>query len=207
MNASIKHGTILGNSRDCPAQPREPIAIVGMACRYPGDADNPAAFWQMLCEGRDGIQEITPDRWSLRAIHDPEPGKSGKTYSRHAGLINRMDQFDPHFFGISPREAQAMDPQQRLLLETAWEALEDAGQVPEQLAGSRTGVFIGISTHDYGDLMSVFTERKVGLNPYLGLGSALSIAASASSVAASSLTPRSSTVWLTSGMPASASRA
>jgi acyl transferase domain-containing protein/acyl carrier protein len=176
MSASIKNRTKLGNSKDC-AQRRAPIAIVGMACRYPGDADNPTAFWQLLCEGRDCIREITPDRWSLRAIHDPEPGKSGKTYTRHAGLINRMDQFDPHFFGISPREAQAMDPQQRLLLETAWEALEDAGQVPEQLAGSRTGVFIGISTHDYGDLMSAVTERKVGLDQYLPLGSALCIAA------------------------------
>src|ERR1700730_15528505 len=175
-NPSIKHAIKLGNSRDS-APPREPIAIVGMACRYPGDADNPAVFWQVLCEGRDCIREITPDRWSLRAIHDPEPGKFGKTCTRHAGLINRIDQFDPHFFGISPREAQAMDPQQRLLLETAWEALEDAGQVPEQLAGSRPGGFIGISTHDYGDLMSAVTERKVGLDQHLPLGSALCIAA------------------------------
>ncbi len=156
---------------------REPIAIVGMACRYPGGSNSPEAFWKMLCEGRDCIREITPDRWSLRALYDPEPGRSGKTYSRHAGLIDGIDQFDPHFFGISPRDAQAMDPQQRLLLETAWEAMEDAGILPERLAGSAAGVFVGISTHDYGDLMSAPTERTNDTNPYVALGSALCIAA------------------------------
>src|SRR5438105_7929192 len=116
---------------------REPLAIVGMACRYPGDADSPADFWQLLCDKRSGIREISADRWSLRALHDPTPGVPGKTYTRHAGLLDRLDQFDPQFFGISAREAQAMDPQQRLLLETAWEALEDSGTVPGQLAGSK----------------------------------------------------------------------
>src|ERR1051326_6432706 len=108
---------------------REPLAIVGMACRYPGDADSPSDFWKILCEGRDCIREIPPDRWSLRSFHDSEPGRPGKTYTRHAGLIKWMDQLDPQFFDISAREAQANHLQQRLLLETAWEALEDAGTV------------------------------------------------------------------------------
>jgi acyl transferase domain-containing protein/NADPH:quinone reductase-like Zn-dependent oxidoreductase/acyl carrier protein len=156
---------------------REPLAIVGMACRYPGDANSPSEFWKLLCEGRDCVREVPPERWSLPAFYDPELGRPGKIYSRRAGFINGMDQFDPHFFGISAREAQAMDPQQRLLLECAWEALEDSGTLPQDLAGSKTAVFVGISTHDYGDLMSVPTERKTSSNPYLGLGSALCIAA------------------------------
>ena len=176
MKSHNKNGSTTGINTT-HTEPREPIAIIGMACRYPGDANSPEAFWKILCEGRDCMREITADRWSLRHIYDPEPARVGKAYTRCAGLINGMDQFDPHFFGIAPREAQAMDPQHRLFLETAWEAMEDAGLVPERLAGTRAGVFIGISTHDYGDLMSQVSERKVGGNPYLALGSALCIAA------------------------------
>ncbi|POY33486.1 type I polyketide synthase [Mycobacterium kansasii] len=121
----------------------EPIAVIGIGCRFPG-ADGPAAFWQLLCDGVDAVTETPPDR------RDPDASGNGGT--RRGGFLEQIDRFDAHFFGISPHEAGRMDPRQRLLLEVAWEALEDAGQVPERLAGSRTGVFIGISANDYGSL-------------------------------------------------------
>jgi len=128
----------------------KPIAIIGMGCRFPGGADSPEAFWELLRDGVDAITEVPADRWNLQTFYDPDRGKPGKTYSRWGGFVEQIDQFDAQFFGISQREAGRMDPQQRLLLEVAWEALEDGGQVPERLAGSSTGVFVGISTHDYG---------------------------------------------------------
>jgi acyl transferase domain-containing protein len=158
-----------------PAPPT--ITVVGLGCRFPGGGDSPTAFWRLVQGGADATGEIPADRWLFKAFHDPDPTKPGKTVARRAGWLDRIDQFDPVFFGISAHEAAVMDPQQRLLLETAWEALEDAGVLPERLAGSRVGVFVGISTHDYGDLMATVTERKGAANPYLGVGSALSIAA------------------------------
>lgn len=123
---------------------REPIAIVGMACRFPGEARDPDAFWELLCGGRDAIREVPRDRWDLRRYYDVDPKKAGKFNCREGGfLTDPIDQFDPLFFGISPREAACMDPQQRLLLETTWEVFEDAGLTEEQLDGSRTGVFVG----------------------------------------------------------------
>ena len=145
--------------------PDEPIAIVGIGCRFPG-ADGPAAFWRLLSDGVDAITETPPDRWGA-----DDPDTAG---TRWGGFLDQVDQFDPQFFGISPREAARMDPQQRLLQEVAWEALEDAGQVPERLAGSRTGVFIGISTYDYGHLQ---LGQPALIDAYTGTGSALSIAA------------------------------
>lgn len=121
----------------------EPIAVIGIGCRFPG-ADGPSAFWQLLCDGSDAVTEIPLERWDSKT--------SGALATRWGGFLDQVDQFDPQFFGISPEEAARMDPQQRLLLEVAWEALEDAGQVPDRLAGSHTGVFIGISTNDYGNL-------------------------------------------------------
>jgi 8-amino-7-oxononanoate synthase len=128
--------------------PMEPIAIVGIGCRFPG-ATNPEAFWKLLQDGVDAIQEVPRSRWDVYQFYDLDLSQPGKANTRWGGFLEQLDQFDPQFFGIAPREAISMDPQQRLLLEVAWEALEDAGQIPERLRGSQTGVFIGIGTHDY----------------------------------------------------------
>ncbi|MGO8962191.1 SDR family NAD(P)-dependent oxidoreductase [Mycobacterium sp.] len=151
----------------------EPIAIIGIGCRFPG-ADGPAAFWRLLSDGVDAISEIPPDRWDVDAFYDPDPSVPGTAVTRRAGFVPGVDQFDFRFFGISPRESAQMDPQQRLILEVAWEALEDAGQVPERLAGSDTGVFVGISTSDYTNLHAGQLQL---VDAYTGTGNALSIAA------------------------------
>lgn len=131
---------------------REPIAIVGMACRFPGANNDPESFWQFLREGGDAIREVPHDRWDINAFYDPNPGTPGKMYTRSGGFLDRVDLFEPQFFGIAPREATRIDPQQRLLLEVVWEALEHSGIAPDGLSGSRTGVFVGVCTNDYSDL-------------------------------------------------------
>ena len=151
----------------------EPIAIIGIGCRFPG-ANDPAAFWQLLRDGVDAIREVPVDRFDPHEFYDPDPAAPGKMNTRWGGFLEQVDQFDPNFFGISPREALGMDPQQRLLLEVTWEALQDAGQVPERLAGTQAGVFIGIATNDYGRLQWNDLER---IDAYAGTGNALSIAA------------------------------
>ncbi|MCL4851336.1 MAG: polyketide synthase, partial [Bryobacteraceae bacterium] len=138
----------------------EPIAIVGMGCRFPAGASNPEAFWRLLCNGIDGITEVPAERWDARRFYDPDPAKPGKTYVKQGGFLReRVEYFDPLAFGISPREAPALDPQQRLLLEVTWEALEDAGLRIESLAGSATGVFIGAFTLDMKMLQSNIHNR------------------------------------------------
>jgi acyl transferase domain-containing protein/thioesterase domain-containing protein/acyl carrier protein len=154
----------------------EPLAIIGIGCRFPGGSDSPQAFWDMLCAGTDAIREIPPDRWSIAAHYDPVPGRDGKSVSRWGGFIENIDRFDPGFFGISAREADAIDPQQRLLLEASWEAFEDAGQTLEGIRGSSTGVFIGISTSDYGALQNEGGGRAVA-DVYSATGSTFSISA------------------------------
>ncbi|MCI0394342.1 MAG: polyketide synthase dehydratase domain-containing protein [Chloroflexi bacterium] len=129
----------------------EPVAIIGLGCRFPGAANVPA-FWQLLCSGTDAISLVPADRWDGAAFYDPDPAVPGKISSRWGGFLEEIDGFDAAFFKISPREAIQIDPQQRLLLEVAWEALEDAGQVAEQLAGQPVGVFVGIMSNDYGEI-------------------------------------------------------
>ena len=151
----------------------EAIAIVGIGCRYPGGADTPDAFWQMIRNGVDAVTEVPKMRWDAAAIYDPDPAAKNKTNTRWGGFLDQVDQFDPQFFGIAPREVATMDPQQRLLLEVTWEALEDAGQIPAQLRGSKTGVFIGIGTHDY----SIMLWQQPVNDPYATTGTGNCIAA------------------------------
>jgi acyl transferase domain-containing protein/acyl carrier protein len=134
---------------------REPIAIIGMGCRFPGGSDSPETFWQMLQQGTDAITPMPRDRWNFDDFYDPDPNAQGKMYVQSGGFVEKIDQFDPAFFGIAPREAVSMDPQQRLLLEVGWEALENAGLIPEQLIGSLTGVFVGIMNLDYFQLAAI----------------------------------------------------
>ncbi|WP_445250265.1 beta-ketoacyl synthase N-terminal-like domain-containing protein [Microcoleus sp. OTE_8_concoct_300] len=124
------------------------VAIIGLGCRFPG-AKDATAFWELLRDGVDAITEVPAARWDINALYNSEPATPGKMSTRWGGFLDQVDQFDPHFFAIAPREAERMDPQQRLLLEVAWEALENAGLAPDKLAGSQSGVFIGISTNDY----------------------------------------------------------
>ncbi|MDZ8184145.1 MAG: beta-ketoacyl synthase N-terminal-like domain-containing protein [Nostoc sp. ChiSLP02] len=156
---------------------KEPIAIVGMGCRFPGGADNPEAFWQLLRDGVDAITDIPPERWDTAAYYDPNPDTPGKIYTRKGGcLTHQLDSFDPQFFGISATEAKSLDPQQRLLLEVAWEALENANQPPEQLFNSLTGVFLGICSNDYNNMIWQ-TGGATAVDAFCATGNALSVAA------------------------------
>jgi len=147
---------------------REPIAIVGMACRFPGGANNPAEFWELLRNGVDAISEVPRSRWDVDALYDADPDAPGKMYTRFGGFIDSIDRFDAHFFGVSPLDAMNMDPQQRLLLEVAWKAFEDAAIVPDK--APRTGVFVGSFMDDY--LQSNFfaaDRREIDAYNTLGL--------------------------------------
>ena len=148
-----------------------PIAIIGLSGRYPGGAASPALLWEVLRSGTDAVGEVPSGRWDDGYYH-PDPDQPGRVYTRAGGFLDSIDTFDAEFFGMSPREARQVDPQHRLALELAWEVLEDAALVPKHLAGSRTGVFIGISNHDYADLVGTTSP-----DAYSNIGSALSISA------------------------------
>lgn len=154
----------------------EPVAIVGMSCRFPGGADSPAAFWDLLHAGRETVSDFPTDRgWDLDRLLDADPERPGTTSARQGSFLESISGFDAAFFGISPREALAMDPQQRLLLEVTWEALEDAGIDPRSLAGTSTGTFAGLMHQDYG------AQAGGGMAPpelvgHLGLGRSASVA-------------------------------
>ena len=162
----------------------EPIAIVGMACRFPGGVNSPAELWRLVSEGRDGVTEFPADRgWDLERIYDPDPEHQGTTYTREGGFLAEAGEFDADFFAISPREALGMDPQERLLLESCWESLEDAGIDPDSLRRSQTGVFAGVAFQDYGAFVGMASSIVSGRVSYtLGLeGPAMTINTACSS--------------------------
>jgi acyl transferase domain-containing protein len=153
-----------------------PIAIVGMGCRFPGGAVNPAAYWELLRQGAEANSAVPADRWDNSAFYHPDPDAPGKSYVKSGGFLEQIAEFDPAFFGISPREALGMDPQQRLLLEVSWEALEDAGIPLDRLKGSATGVWIGSCADDYAR-RTITSGDLTRIDPFTALGNTRSVAA------------------------------
>ncbi|MDD5755632.1 MAG: polyketide synthase, partial [Methylococcales bacterium] len=153
----------------------EPIAIVGLACRFPGGIDSPESYWQALCDGLDAMEEVPADHWDSQTYFSAEPNQAGKISSPCGGYLKNVYDFDPQFFGISPREALSLDPQHRLLLEVAWEALENAGQSSEELFNSASGVFVGVGAFDHG--LRLLGGDEAVIDAYYGTGNAFSAAA------------------------------
>ncbi|WP_328338430.1 type I polyketide synthase [Micromonospora sp. NBC_00421] len=155
--------------REVESQEQDPIAIVGMACRYPGGVNSPEDLWRVVAEGVDTIGDFPTDRgWDTAALYDADPDAAGSSYVQQGGFVHDADEFDAEFFGISPREALAMDPQQRLVLEASWEACERAGIDPDSLRGGPVGVFVGCGGQDYWDRLTVLPEP---VEAYMSTGS------------------------------------
>lgn len=180
IDSLVRYLTDDGADDDSPTHRRrsdEPLAVVGMACRFPGGADNPAAFWQLLRDGIDAVGDVPADRWNVDLWYDADPDAPGKMSTRRGAFVSGdVNDFDAAFFGITPREAASVDPQQRLLLETAWHAVENAGLTREKLQDSDTGVFIGISTMDHTYIQAVNSDPRL-IDAYNGSGGVHSLAA------------------------------
>ncbi len=155
----------------------EPVAVVGMACRFPGGVNSPEEYWNLLRKGVNAVTEVPAERWDVNQYYDPDPNSPGKSYARHGAFLRKIEWFDPHLFGISPREAHSIDPQQRLLLEVSWEALEHSAHAPDRLRGSQTGVFIGIAGNEYLQILRREFEDLGEMDAYAGTGNLQSAAA------------------------------
>lgn len=175
IKASAKIKELLAENEALKRQ--EPVAIVGMACRFPGGADTPERFWDLLAAGADAVKEVPRSRWDLDRYYDPNPDAPGKVYTRQGAFLDNVEDFDAAFFGITPKEAESLDPQQRLLLEVSWETIENAGWNIRQLRGSQTGVFVGLTNYDYiqrhvhsGDVDRITAYSGSGVMPSTAAG-------------------------------------